>query len=449
MKNLGLRSLVQNTGGTLVRQFASLIFNIVISILMARSLGPNGNGQYVLVLLLPTMLTTFLNFGISPAIVYHLGSNAVSIKNAVRTLFKFWIVISLLGLAIGCVVVYFWGDQFLPGVPPSLLAIGLLIYPIALLQTFLLSLLQGKQDFRSYNLAVIVSPVITLTLAIPFVLFFHWGAIGAITAYTFGQITGIITIWRAVSRNIANDHSHGETGNFARQLLGYGWRSHLGNIVGFLNYRVDTILLNYFLAPAATGIYVVAVQIAEQLWMLSNAVSTVLLPRLSELENEEEKRRILTPFVNRWVLLVSLVGALLLAILAKPLINIFLGSDYAPAAIALIWLLPGVVFLTFSRILANDIAARGRPEFNTYTAIIAVVLNVFFNLLLIPVMGINGSALASTISYTINSIMKLIVYVRLSGNPWYSVIIINSRDLALLRDVMTRLRDNIRNRYMQ
>lgn len=449
MKNLGLRSLVQNTGGTLARQFISLIFNIVISILMARSLGPNGNGQYVLALLLPTMLTTFLNLGIPPAMVYYLGSNAVSIKNAVQTLFKFWAIISLLGLVIGYAAIYFWGNQFFPGVPPSLLAMSIIIYPIALLQTFLLSLLQGKQDFRSYNLAVIVSPVITLTLAIPFVMFFHWGAIGAITAYTFGQITGIIIIWLVVSGNVASEHSQRVNEHFARQLIGYGWKSHLGNIVGFLNYRVDTILLNYFLAPAATGIYVVAVQIAEQLWMLSNAVSTVLLPRLSELENEEEKRRILTPFVNRWILLVSLIGALLLSILAKPLTNIFLGSDYTPAATALIWLLPGTVSLTFSRILANDIAARGRPELNMYTAIVAVFLNVFFNLLLIPSMGINGSALASTISYTINSIMKIIVYTRLSGNPWHSMIIINSSDLALLRDVTTNLCNNIRNRFMQ
>jgi O-antigen/teichoic acid export membrane protein len=448
MKNLGLRSLVQNTSGTFIRQFVSLIFNVVISILIARSLGPNGNGQYALALLLPTMLTTFLNLGVSPAMVYYLGSNTVSIKKAVRTLFEFWAVISLLGLIIGGGVVFLWGDQFFHGVSPSLLAMGILIFPIMLLPTFLISLLQGKQDFRSYNLAVIISPIVTFTLAVPFILLLHWGEIGAMTAYALGQLAGTITIWRAVSRHITNDYLDKEIGGFSRRLIGYGWKAHLSNILTFLNYRVDTLLLNYFINPVATGIYVVAVQIAEQLWMLSSSVSTVLLPRLSELDNEEEKRRILTPLVSRWVFLVSVVGALFLSILVKPLINIFLGSVYVPAAAALIWLLPGIVALTLSRILANDIAARGRPEINMYIAAVAVFLNVVFNLVLIPIMGINGSALASTISYTINTMIKVIAYARLSDNPWYSVVIINSGDFVLIRDAVIILRNNIRNRFM-
>ncbi|WP_269851929.1 oligosaccharide flippase family protein [Methanosarcina horonobensis] len=52
--------------------------------------------------------------------------------------------------------------------------------------------------------------------------------------------------------------------NYTKECLGYGWKAHLSNILAFVNYRADLFLVNFFLTPAATGIYLIAVQIAEK-----------------------------------------------------------------------------------------------------------------------------------------------------------------------------------------
>jgi len=443
MKNLKLRTLFRNTSSTFLWQILSLVLFVGLSILLARKLGPNGNGQYALVILWPSLLATLFNFGISPALVYFLGSSAVSVRKARRTMMKFWAILSLTGLLLSVIVMLFWGRVIFPNIPAFLLFAGLLVYPIMLLPDFLLSMLQGMQDFRSYNMAQLAAPITTLLFAAILIVVLRWGVYGGLLAYALGQLASALVSWKAVARLVPFEVQETEFNDFGRRLINFGWKAHLGNVLSLLNYRIDNFLLNLFLNPAAIGIYVVAVQIAEGLWLLSSVVSTVLLPRLSQLTSEEEKRRVLTPLVSRWVLAVSLMGALVLMILIKPLVIFLFGKSYISATLALLWILPGIIGLAFSRVLAQDIIARGRPEINLYISIAVVLANVVANLALIPHMGINGSALASTISYLLQSVLLTVIYSRLSGNAWYRPLLFGHDDIELVKAGYSTLRASI------
>jgi len=90
--------------------------------------------------------------------------------------------------------------------------------------------------------------------------------------------------------------------------------------------------------------------------------------------------------------------------------------------------LPGIVLGALSRILSNDIAGRGRPEINMYIALITVAVNIIANIVLIPRMGINGAALATTLSYSFNTVLKIIAYSMVSGLKWYKIFFISNTD---------------------
>jgi O-antigen/teichoic acid export membrane protein len=191
-------------------------------------------------------------------------------------------------------------------------------------------------------------------------------------------------------------------------------------------------LVNGLLNPFAVGLYSLAVQIVERLWILSQAVSTVLLPRISELKDDETKRGLITPFISRWVLMITASGSLLLALAAPFLIPLIFGMEFAGSVVALQVILVGITLGSASRILANDIAARGRPELNLYCSVIAILINLVGNLLFIPLMGITGAALATTISYGLNTLMKIYLYARISKIKWYKTIIPEKKDFILL-----------------
>ena len=441
--NLGLKELGGNILTTFVRQGLAIVVGLGLTIVLARTLGPQGNGQYALALLLPVMLSTLLNFGVAPANVFFLGRGSVSVRRALSVSIRLWLVLSSIGIVVGAAVVQIWGAVWFSGVPNTLLWFTLLSFPIILLQSFLVSLLQGAQDFKRFNAVSLITPVLTFSFVAVTVLGLRWGVVGAVASFfTANGISLLISVW-ALQPHLGELTKVSEddiSATYATRLISYAWKAHLSNILAFLNYRADVLLINIFLTPASVGIYVVAVQIAERMWVLSQAVSTVLLPRLSQLHQDATKQRELTALISRWVFAVSIAAATLVAGLSSPLILTLFGRDYAPAINALLWLLPGVVLGSVARILANDLAARGRPDLNMYASLVVVSVNIALNLFLIPRMGIIGAAIATTLAYTFNAAIKIWLYTHFTKGLWWQPLMLNRTDLQLFRKGVTYLK---------
>ncbi|MFA7710364.1 MAG: flippase [Candidatus Neomarinimicrobiota bacterium] len=435
------RKLGINIGQTFGRQLLGILFGVGSAAIIARILGPEGNGQYAVAMLLPTILSTFLNLGVSPGNVYFVGRHSITPRVAVRTSVRMWVIITLAGVLIGAISVIFFGNRLFPGVPALLLWLALLAFPLVLLQSFLSSLFQAVQDFRRYNLAILISPAITLLLVSLFIIFRSGGVATVVLIYLVAHSVNLIITCILLRPILATEPDHTEsTTGYARQLINYGFKAHLSNILSFVTSRLDVYLVNLLINPAATGIYVIAISMSEQIWLLSTAVSTVILPRLSELHVDEQARRQLTPFIARWVLIISIIMAILLALLAVPFIRLFFGAAYLGAVTPLLFLLPGIILGSLSRVLANDIAARGRPELNMYTALIVIIVNIICNLLLIPAMGIAGAALATTIAYSLTTVFRIFIYAWLSKNKWYAPFQFTALDKQALQGVRRLIR---------
>ena len=92
----------------------------------------------------------------------------------------------------------------------------------------------------------------------------------------------------------------------------YGGKVYLANALSFLNYRLDILLIAMFLAPAAVGLYSIAVGIAEKLFLISRALTIVLFPKISSLSGLEANT--LTPRVARHTFFIMIIVSLLLTI---------------------------------------------------------------------------------------------------------------------------------------
>lgn len=435
---LGLRSLSRNIGATFVRQIAAAVLGLVSMAIVARVWGPEGNGTLAVALLLPTMLTTFLNLGVGPANVYYLGSAQMTVRQILSANLRIFLLLGTLGLGIGAATLAWKGQAFFPGVSPLVLWFALAAFPIGLLNSYLISVFQGLQQFRPYNILAIFQSVAFLVLIIGLTLAGNREIGLLVGAQVISQLLVLAFTIRWLMPLLGPKDSAEFSESFVRKTLGYGWKAHLGNILAFVNYKADVFLVNLFLGPAAVGVYIIAIALAERLWILSQAVSTVLLPRLSQLSSDEAKRKLLTPLITRWVLTITLVGTLVLAVLADLFIALVFGKEYSGALLPLWMLLPGILLLAPARVLANDIAARGCPELNTYIVLVSVIVNIAANLMLIPILGLVGAAAATTISYTVIFILELIVYSRFTGNRWLDLLVISRNDIRMLRHVMGR-----------
>ncbi len=126
----------------------------------------------------------------------------------------------------------------------------------------------------------------------------------------------------------------------------------------------------------------------------------------------------------------------MIAISGRFLIGILYGESYQPAFEPLLLLLPGTVVLGIGLMLSNEIDSHGKPKINLAISAISVVTNTSLNLLLIPAYGINGTAIASTMTYFLNTALTLLVYSRMTGVRMADIVFIKYEDLLNFTSVM-------------
>ena len=424
----------KDTALTLTARVAGLTLALLSSIVIARALGAEGTGVYTLAILFPLLIITFTNLGIGPATVYYVAQEKYSLGEVLGNNVLLSAVIGTVATLIGLGLVVLSQGQIFPSVAPSYLALALLLVPVNLFsQQCINHILLGARRIKEFNAASVLQKLLFLPLVFLTTVVLGLGVFGALWATILSSAVLCVFLFPWVMR-IAGGIRYRLNYAYLRDAFRYGIKAHLGNIIGFLNYRIEVFLLGIFLPVAAVGFYAVAVGLAEKLWFLSESASIVLFPTVSA-EKDEYQRKTFTPLVSRNILLITALGAVALFLVSESVIVLLYSEKYLPSVRLFRILLPGIVFLSASRILANDIAGRGRPLLNTYVGAIGVVLQVALNLVWIPRYGVTGAAWATALSYGITLAVRLWMYMRLSGNSWATVIVPQASDWLLYRQL--------------
>src|ERR1700692_1010516 len=95
------KNFFKNTVATMSRQVLGVLLGLLVSVIIARVLGPNGNGIYTKITLLPTTLETLLNLGVISAGVYFVGQKKYEIKDIVKTNTYSGLLISMMTIVVG------------------------------------------------------------------------------------------------------------------------------------------------------------------------------------------------------------------------------------------------------------------------------------------------------------------------------------------------------------
>lgn len=398
----------RNVTSTFGTQLLMLLLATVNAAVIARLLGTSGKGILALTVLVPNVFALFLSGGISVANVYYTGQKRFDLPTLSANAMAFTVMATGLGVAIAAVL-YATGvmAKALPGVPLGLLALSMLGLPFSLLNNYFVSLLQGRQLISRINLVSLTQRASTVALSLLLVAVLGWGLTGAVLAVLASSVLSVVVLGMML-RRLGARFTPRWNRVVIKTTLKFGLRGYVANVLQFFNYRLDLFLVNYFLGPSSTGIYTVAVAMAEMLWYLPNAVGFVIFPKAANTSAEAMNR--FTPRVFRLTLALTAAGAVALAIIGKPFIEIVYSPAFASAYGPMLALLPGVVLLGGGKVLTNEIAGRGYPQYNSIASGVSLVLTIGLDLLLIPRLGVLGAAIASSFAYVAIFILALVFY---------------------------------------
>ena len=419
-------------------KIGNLIVGVVFSILVARILGPEGKGIYSLTVLFSSLFVTFLNFGLGPATVFFAAKGEYTRKTILENNLLAIIILSLGGILLGILILSLTGQKIYPDIPRELLILSLLLIPLNLFNNQLATqYLLGVNKINKFNLASFGLVLFPFFFFVVVIVLFGPNLSAVIWSRIIGLAVVAIILFFWLSQSIGK-LSLGLNTEYIKNAYRYGIKAYLGNVIGFLNYRVEVFLLGYYLPISTVGYYTIAVGLAESLWMVSKSAGTLIFPAVSA-EQDEDRKKTFTPLVMRTVIGITALAAVVLFFLADWLLPLVYTDLYLPSVPLFRILLPGIVLISGSRILANDIAGRGKPILNTYVGGVGFLIQLILNLSLIPFYGAIGAAWASTTAYLFLLVVRLAVYLRISGNSLRSVILPQKKDWDLYLRLIVKI----------
>ncbi len=191
----------------------------------------------------------------------------------------------------------------------------------------------------------------------------------------------------------------------------------LTNVVSLLNYRATLFLVERAEGLAAAGVYSVAVQVAELLWLLSSAVTVSAYRRIGAPDAEDAA--LTTLHAVRFNLLATAVAAPLLYAVAAWALPVVLGAAYATSLTPLALLLPGVAgYAAASSLSAWYTNHRGAPHWSAGIAGLSLALTLAIAAWAVPRLGAAGAALATSVAYAVSILVALRLFLRDTGLPW-------------------------------
>lgn len=431
--------LVKNVSYTFGAQITNAALGFVISIYLTRLLGPEGRGMNAIFQNSLGFATLFFGLSINSTIVYFVNSGKIPLQKLLSSLFFFcfFSAFAVLGT-----LLFLKNFGLLSLVLPEdyqsnkyILLFGLLHFN-ALLSSILITILTAYKKFKIQSLLSLVPIVLSLLIYIG--AYYFWKP--ADSSAAFGLVLVVTILNALVSLLLSAIYFFKEVRVYPtlslmdaseiKLMLTFSAMAYAGNILQFFTYRSDFWFIDNYWGKSQLGIYSLAVSLAQLLWLLPNTIAGVLYSYASSATQEEAVRYTVT--LTKFTLYASTIAALLEITAFYFGLQFLYGKDFASAFPLIAILSLGIIPFCIPTIISSYYAGRGNFKISFIVSTVSCLFSVTLYLILIPLYGVFGGAIASATAYLSSSIATVIIFNRLTGVPILDFFFFGKDDRTLL-----------------
>lgn len=320
--------LIKNSGMVFLVSFVGSIFLFISNILLSRYFGPELFGNYKTMINLFLFLPSLIEFGAGATLAKYIAEYGKD-KGKINSLIKWFLKFRVVTYFVLILVMLFLKDQiafyFLKNVSLSNLVLaGTLFSGLVFFEVFK-SIAQGFQDFKIYSfsqfLTVALSGLFTVVLG------YYFGVFYAIVGWAFSYFVGNIPVIRFTFRKLTSKKVKLD---IKKIFFGYSLPIHLMIIPGFLGTAAIPIL-SLFFNQTLIGYYSFAWVFYMGVVLITNALSAVLLPKVSEFNGKKNVKKaritlkrvfiIYTPIVILGIIGTLLFSSFVIRIISRDYLN--------------------------------------------------------------------------------------------------------------------------------
>jgi O-antigen/teichoic acid export membrane protein len=366
----------------------------IAGIVLARALGPTERGEYAAITSWFGVVLMVGGMGQPAALCYYVARQPERAREYVATSRAMMLTTGIIALTGGLLLAPLLAHGNATVTLGYRIAFGASIAaPIGASYTFSLQ----ARDLRRWNVLRLAQPVASmiavivlwrlrlLSLNVALIIITVTMALQMLWAYTNCRRVGL-----------APGHARIE---LIRPLFVYGAAQIAAATPALLNADLDQLILSQTVPAPDLGRYAIAVTLTQLPIPVVSAIGNVAFPRLAS----QQGTTAATLRLQRRALLGSagLAVAMLvpLAVLAPWFVPLVFGAAYR-GAVPLMWILtPGTVFLSCGQVVGDLLRGRSHPSTVAWAQGFAAIFTVALLFALLPVVGVSGAAIASTVAY--------------------------------------------------
>lgn len=414
-------------------KFFVLIGSFVISVIIARILGPEGKGIVTSIFVIPNLLVSLADLGVRQATAFFVGKRIYDVSKIYSSILFVWVLTSFLSIVFTIIYYnFFMSDQY----SWSLLLIPLFSIPILLLNKYNEGMLLGFQQIVFINAKQIINFLTHFILVFILIVIFNLRIQGAALSIMISGFTAVAFSTLILRKFVKLKKPESK---IAFEVIKKGITYAIALFILNLNYKIDIVFLEWFGGPKDIGIYSVGVTLSELIWQVPSAMGMVLFSKSANSKSTQEATNRSTRLLRfSWPPI--LFCSVILWYTAPIFVSVLYGEEFIYSASVIRILLPGVVAMVVFKILNADLAGRGKPLFALKVYFFSLFINVILNAILIPLLGIIGAAIASSISYSLGAIIFGSLYLKNNNLSARKILFLNKEDKAILGDLLMKIK---------
>ena len=194
-----------------------------------------------------------------------------------------------------------------------------------------------------------------------------------------------------------------------KEMLHYGAFMQLSTLVSTLNKRLSLYLLNTHCDEKSIGVYASGTQVTEGVNIVGQSLGLVAFSSLSNTKKEERASQLTLRFMKVAILL-TFTALFVICLLPTVFFEWVFSGEFADIRTVILLMAPGIVFFSAHTILANYFSGTGQPKYNLYASLIGLSVTLVSAFVLIPILGIRGAAITTSLTYTALFVYHWIVF---------------------------------------
>ncbi len=386
---------------------AVFAMRFVTGVIIGRNYGPRASGELTNVITFLFVIYILPSFGIKDAILklipqyrekYNMKAAWSVYVKSVHLLLINWVIIIIPAWLYADFQAQQWSVPYLA----DKFKIGLLLLPFILLSELnaftLRAILRNKQANYA-NLLFMASRIFIITVLTLFFfnrynpIYLHYIS-SMFCAWLFGQYY-IIKYLYVPSKNQEQLY----VSNY-KEITTLAWPMFITYLGFTISTNFDGFYLPYFVSTADVGIYKTCLNISSVAALALVAMNTTIQPKISQLYQKGNLESIHSLCVKftRMVFLSTIPGFILVLFFSKFMIQITYGKEFVGGAVSLTIASIGQIFNVGCGPVAQLLNVTGHHKQFRNISLLGAAINIAAIMIAVPRLGIEGAAIASTVS---------------------------------------------------